>query len=383
MADKFFLYARKSMENEERQARSIESQLFEVREHAARENVTIVREFTESMTAKSPGRPVFNEMLARLEKGEADGIIAWHPDRLARNSMDGGRIIHFLDIGHITALKFCTLWFENTPQGKFMLNISFGQSKYFVDNLSENVERGLRHKIRRGDWPGKAPPGYLNDPVSRKVVPDPAKKDLIKKIFETYATGNYRVDHLRKLAFEWGLTNRKGVPLSNSILHRLLTNPFYIGLMRYKGELFPGTHEIFIGKELFDKVQETHTQKGQPKNRKHSFPFLGLIQCSSCGGMITAERQKGHHYYRCTKKMGVKCAEPYVREEALAEQIKQAITTASLPPEGYEYMINELNKEAKEATQSIAQELAHGDQKLKELQSKMDRLLDAHLLSNA
>src|SRR3989338_6704177 len=124
MSNKFFLYARKSMENEERQALSIESQLVEVREHAAKEKVTIVSEFPEDMTAKSPGRPVFDEMLSRIAKGEADGIISWHPDRLARNSLDGGRIIHFLDIGHLKALKFCTLWFENTPQGKFMLNMA-------------------------------------------------------------------------------------------------------------------------------------------------------------------------------------------------------------------------------------------------------------------
>src|SRR3990167_3411398 len=154
--------------------------------------------------------------------------------------------------------------------------------------------------------------------------------------------------------------------------------PFYYGLGYYAGESFQGAHEPLITKELFDEVQKVLVRSSVPHyKRKHHFAFLGLIQCSSCGGMITAERQKGHHYYRCTKKMGVKCAEPYVREEALAVQIGQAVLSASLPQEGYDYMVGELNKEAKEATQSIAQELTLGDQKIKELQSKMDRLLDA------
>jgi len=72
-------------------------------------------------------------MLAILESGKADGIVSWHPDRLARNSVDGGKIIHFVDRGLIKSLKFPTLWFEPTPQSLFMLNIAFGQSKYFVE----------------------------------------------------------------------------------------------------------------------------------------------------------------------------------------------------------------------------------------------------------
>jgi len=68
----------------------------------------------------------------------------------ARNSIDGGRIIYLVDTGKITTLKFPTFWFDPTPQGKFMLSIAFGQSKYYVDNLSENIKRGIRQKLRNG-----------------------------------------------------------------------------------------------------------------------------------------------------------------------------------------------------------------------------------------
>jgi len=137
---KIFLYARKSTDEPERQVLSIEAQMFELREYARKENLNIVREFVESKTAKEPGREIFNEMVASIEKGEAEGILAWHPDRLARNSIDGGRIIYLVDTGKITTLKFPTFWFDPTPQGKFMLSIAFGQSKKISLYLSPKAK---------------------------------------------------------------------------------------------------------------------------------------------------------------------------------------------------------------------------------------------------
>lgn len=89
-----------------------------------------------------------------------------------RATVDGGKIIYFLDCGHLAMLIFPTFWFEATFQGKFMLNIAFGQSKYYVDSLSENTKRGLRQKVRRGEYPSLAPVGYLNDPRTKTVVVD-------------------------------------------------------------------------------------------------------------------------------------------------------------------------------------------------------------------
>ena len=170
---KYFIYARKSTESEDRQARSIGDQLAELRELAAKEHLLVVETFIESRTAKTPGRPVFNDMLARMEMGEASGLLVWAPDRLARNSLDGGRIIYLVDTGKVRDIKSPTYRFDATPQGKFMLSIAFGQSKYYVDSLSENINRGIRQKLKRGVWPQLAPLGYLNDRVSKTIMPDP------------------------------------------------------------------------------------------------------------------------------------------------------------------------------------------------------------------
>lgn len=93
---KYFIYARKSTESEERQQLSIPAQLDELRDFAKKNNLQIVDTLVESKTAKEPSRKVFNEMIGRIQQGEADGILSWHPDRLARNTVDAGQIIHLL-----------------------------------------------------------------------------------------------------------------------------------------------------------------------------------------------------------------------------------------------------------------------------------------------
>ena len=378
MTSNFFLYARKSTDTEDRQVLSIEAQLVELQQFAEKERLTIKKTFTEAMTAKCPGRPLFNEMISRIEKGEAQGIIAWHPDRLARNSIDGGRIIYLLDTEHINFLKFPTFWFENTPQGKFMMNIAFGQSKYFIDNLSENVKRGLRQKLRRGEWPSLPPMGYKSDKNVKRVVVDPVRAPLIVRLFETYATGKNTLEDLKALSWEWGLVSRKGKPVVLASLERVLKNSFYYGLMKIKGEVFPGIHEPLISKELFDQVQKAFSQNGKPNTKKHYFPLLGLASCTNCNSPMTGERQKGHHYYRCTRKRG-ECHEPYTREEHFAAQINAAIAKVALPDPAYQKMLAAWAKERAETTIPLVQIKTDRLKEISQIQEKLDRLLDAHL----
>ena len=381
---KFFLYARKSTDEPDRQILSIEAQITELREFGEREHLEIVQEFIESQTAKEPGRPIFNQMLSLIEKGFAQGILAWHPDRLARNSVDGGRIIYLIDTTKIRELKFPTFWFDATPQGKFMLNIAFGQSKYYIDNLSENVKRGLRQKVRRGEYPGVAPTGYLNDKVNHKIVKDPERYRLVQKLFELYATKNYSLKDLRNEITEIGLVSRNGKRLTVSNIQMILRNPFYYGAFKFNGELYEGKHEPAITKKLFDKVQEVMSEKSRPKKRgEKTYIFRGLLKCGECGCAITAEdktKKSGRHYvyYRCTKKKDV-CSQPYIREEILASQISDILQKVSLPEDWAEPMLAQLETDEASTAQSDALFAQNLKNEVMACEEKLDTLLDAHL----
>ena len=383
---KFFIYTRKSSEDEEKQILSIEAQLQELRDFANKENLEIVDEFVETKTAKEPGRPIFNQMLSQIEKGEADGILAWHPDRLARNSIDGGRIIYLIDSGKIKELKFPTFWFEPTPQGKFMLNIAFGQSKYYVDNLSENVKRGLRQKLRRGEWPGQAPIGYVNNLRNHTIEIDREKAPIIGKIFRAYASGEYTLKDLADLSLSLGLVSqRKRKGLSVAVIQRMLENKFYIGLFTYRGETYEGKHKPIIDKTIFDKVQQILKERAKPRKSKSllDFPFRGIFTCGECGRAVTGEqhiKKSGlvFRYYRCTKKKTT-CSQKYIREEELAKQIDEIFSKFAWPENWFSKMFSQVEKWRNEKEQSIESTAKPLKEELRKIETKISKLLDAHL----
>jgi DNA invertase Pin-like site-specific DNA recombinase len=377
--DRYFLYARKSTDDEEHQILSIETQLAEVREYAKKESVVIVKEYLESKSAKVPGRPIFNAMIEEIEKGVADGLIAWHPDRLARNSIDGGRIVYLLDTGKLNSLKFPTFWFDNTPQGKFMLSIAFGQSKYYVDNLSENVMRGFRQKLRRGEWPCKAPVGYLNDPKTRTIVIDPERAEHVVQLFELYATGRYNMNQIRERALIWGLTNSHNKPVSYNAMCGLMANPIYAGSFFICGEMHEGSHKPLLTWDLFDRVQAVLRSQIRGHFSKHSFPFTAFMRCGVCGAAITAEAQRSRNYYRCTHKKGPCSLRNYLREEALVVQLRPFVERVSLPADWIEQMFSCLTETKRAERETISMSIKQTQDQLEALQGKLDRLMDLFL----
>ena len=376
---KFYLYARKSTDEEDRQILSIESQINELREYARKESIDLIDEFTEAKTAKEPGRPIFSFMLKQVEMGLADGILAWHPDRLARNSIDGGKIIYLIDVGKIADLRFPTYRFDNTAQGKFMLSIMFGQSKYYIDNLSENTKRGLREKLRRGEWPGWAPLGYHNDYTNHTIIADPEKAPFVRKMFELYATGSYSLEELLREVHGWGILGKAGKPVRKSSLAHLLRNPFYYGVMRFRGELFEASHPPLVSKKLFDMVHEVMARRARPiKKGQIKFSFTGLMTCGECGASITAEIQKGHTYYRCTKKL-VKCTQKFLREEALLDQINKAILKVFVDDEVKVKIMNRFEELSGEESKSSSFLSRQAQDRLKEFDDKIERLIDLYI----
>jgi site-specific DNA recombinase len=387
---KFFLYARKSTDVEDKQVLSIEAQLTELREYAKRENIEISAEFVEKQSAKVPGRPIFNKLLNDIEKF-GGSILAWHPDRLARNSVDGGRVIYLLDTGKLASLKFPTFWCDSTSQGKFMLNMAFGQSKYYVDSLSENTKRGLRQKVRNGDYPSQAPVGYINDSRTKSIVVDKKKSRVIRLAFERYVKGGQRLEDIANFLAKNGISTRSGKRMSKSRATFILSNPFYIGLFKYGGEIHEGKHEPIISKKLFDEAQEMLKFRGQPERKPQNEPqpYCGLISCASCGMMITGEhkfkRQKNgnvheYTYYRCSKKSKtIKCSESAVREKELDRQLSSLIQKVSLPKDWAEELLKMAEKDFNNSAPSLTACVKESETKIYVISQKLERLLTGYL----
>ncbi len=387
---KYFLYARKSTDVEDKQVLSIEAQLAELRNYAKTEHLSIIEEIVEKQSAKSPGRPLFNAMMSKLEKGEGSGIVSWNPDRLARNSVDGGKIIYLLDTGRISTLKFPTFWFESTPQGKFMLNIAFGQSKYYVDSLAENTKRGLRQKVRRGEYPSRAPFGYINDSRTKTIHVHKKNSLIVREIFKRYSHGNQRLEDISNFLAECGIKSRNGKRIHINRVTFMLHNPFYYGHFRYNGEVYIGKHQPLISKQLFDQVQEQLTRKGRPHHKTKWEPrtLCGLFHCS-CGMMITGEEKVKHQkngnthryiYYHCThKSKTVKCSEPPLTEPDLASQLSSLIKQSALPTDWAAYMKKRLNEDKKDSAQSVTAFVQTTREKISVINQKLQRLLDGYL----
>ena len=385
MKTRYFLYARKSTEDEERQVMSIEAQLTELEEYAKREKLEITERFIESKSAKKPGREVFSEMIAKInESKEPFGLLSWHPDRLARNSIDGGQIIYLIDTGKLVSLRFPAFWFEPTPQGLFMLQVAFGQSKYYSDNLSENVKRGMRQKLRRGEWTGLAPLGYVNNAKTRNIEPDPTKARVIAKAFEEFSQRRYTLESLAERLKFLGVASKTGKRLCKAVVKHMLTNPIYTGLIVHNGETYEGKFQAIVSRATFETVQKILKDRAKPRKSKksHNFPFVGLLRCGECGAAITAQYAHGcggtYRYYRCTKRLGP-CSQRYLREDLLATQLRDELSKVALYPDRTEKMRAQVDIWGKEQTQSSKSFAQNLEIKIEETEEKLDKLVNAFL----
>lgn len=389
---KYFAYCRKSTESEDRQVLSIESQRTELkRAFAQRPDISIVRFFEESRSAKTPGRPIFNEMLAALARGEADGIVAWHPDRLARNSVDGGQIIYLLDQKTIKDLKFVTFSFENNPQGKLMLSVLLGFSKYYVDSLSENVKRGNRTKVEKGWRPGTPPLGYRHDKETRTIVKDGEHFKVLKGLFDLALTESYSVRTLTRIATEtWGYRTPnsrrfKSKLLTLPTLYKILANPFYAGYFYYNGQLYRGRHEPMITMAQFRRIQDWIGRPGTEKPQRYSFPYTGLLRCGLCGLMITAEHKVNRFgsrylYYHCTKRNnGPRCLQPSVESKDLEAQLVQFVEGISIDDTSHERTVADLRAEASHTHADIGAVLGEIDAQLDDTRMRQSNLTDLRI----
>lgn len=344
---KYCLYARKSTEQDDKQALSIESQVKEMLALAERDHLHVVEIKREAHSSKEVGqRPVYNELIQEIRQGKFTGILTWAPDRLSRNAGDLGAVVDLMDQKLLLEIRTYGQKFTNNPNEKFLLMILGSQAKLENDNKMINVKRGLRARVEMGLWPGVAPTGYLTNSDRNKkceVVMDEVRSPAIKQMFEKVAYSGWSGRKLfRWLKEDIKFKTKNGKPLTLSNVYIILKSPFYYGEFEYpkgSGNWYRGRHQPIITKELYDRVQEVIRFEGQARKENKEFAFTKLITCGLCGSGITADEKfkklkdgsvNRYVYYGCTKFNDKECKCGYIREEELTEQLASIIDTIAL-----------------------------------------------------
>jgi site-specific DNA recombinase len=410
----YFIYCRKSSEAEDRQVLSIESQTRALEELAAKLNLPVAEVLTESKSAKEPGRPVFNQMMQRLYRGQVAGIICWKLDRLARNPVDGGSVIWAIKQNGVKIVTPAQSY-AREDDNILLMYIEFGMAQKYIDDLSKNVKRGLKTKIQNGWYPGIAPVGYLNETNKltgeNYLIKDPERYPLVKRMWELMLTGLYTPTRILQMAnTEWGFRTRPTrkhptAILSRSGIYKIFSRPFYCGRFEYpsgSGHWYQGKHEAMISEAEYDRIQTLLGRYGSPRPRNPGgFSFTGLIRCGACNGMVTAEEKHQlicsncrfkfayrhkeacpdcdtpidkminprfvrYTYYHCGKSKHPSCTEKGIRAEELEKQVELFLSRIQIPVHFKDWAVkflHELHDKEINARQHLirAQEAAYNE----------------------
>jgi site-specific DNA recombinase len=372
------LYVRVSSREQEEEGWSIDAQLRLLKDYAAKNGIAVIGEFVEAQTAKVAGRKAFGAMIEFLSRHPNCAILAEKTDRLYRNIRDWVTIedlaatLHFVREGQIIGP-------DSRSSDKLVHGFRVLMARNYVENLSEEIRKGMSEKALQGVYPSHAPLGYLNAPgpsLRRKIiVPDPVRAQLVRQIFGECEKGIKSVIELTSYAAEIGLRTKKGRRVVKAGIHRLLINPVYCGQIRWHGEVIPGVHEPLISEHQFNRCQEILRGRHRHRSGYGDLPFAyrGLVRCA-CGQLMTAETKKSKYvYYHCVGPKSV-CGRPYVKEERLTEAFQDLLCRLTPPPQVQAWLRKAvlLSHDCQMADQKSHEERLEAD--VASVKSKLERL---------
>lgn len=372
MNKKAVLYARVSSVEQKKEGYSIPAQIELLKEYAQKHDIKIIQEFTDSETAKQAGRTNFNAMLAFLKKNkDVKNILVEKTDRLYRNFKDYVLIDESEFEIHLVK-ENVILGKDSRSHEKFVHGIKVLMAKNFIDNLSEEVRKGLRQKAEQGFYPSRPPYGYKR--VDKKFSEiDPETAPFIKRAFELYAEGDKSLETVADTLQNEGFIYKPYKPkIGKAQLEHLLKNLFYTGSFTFNGKLYSGLHEPLISKDLFERTQNAFRKDNKPLYRsEHDFIFAGLIKCAECGCNITAEIKKGKYiYYHCTGGKG-KCSQKsqYIRQEYIEKQFDEAVRKISVSDTHKNWAIDSLKL-------CFAENKEYNEERIQALEAQAKKLRD-------
>ena len=366
---------------------------------AAELGARVVREFVDAgESARSADRDGLQEMLAFIAATRVNFCIVHKLDRLARNRADDVKIHEALLAAGVTLVS-ATESIDQTPSGMLVHGIMSSIAEFYSRNLATEVTKGLTQKVAQGGTPMRAPVGYLNVRRSdehgrevRTVEIDPERAPLIRWAFETYAKGETSVTGLLRELTARGLTTvptpkRPSKPLGKNTLYKLLTNPYYTGVIRYKGALHPGAHEPLIEPELFDQVQSLLNTRNAHAIRhvKHTHHLKGLLHCGTCGSRMlldfaTNPRGTTYAYFVCSGRAAKKttCTRRAVPVQVAERLVEDSYRSITISEDDYRRLAAEVDAAFDKRSASKDQEIADLTTHRSRLEAESDKLLAAH-----
>ena len=359
----------------------------------------IVREFVDAgESARSADRDGLKEMLAFIAASRVQFCLVHKLDRLARNRADDVKIHEALLAAGVTLVS-ATESIDQTPSGMLVHGIMSSIAEFYSRNLATEVTKGLTQKVAQGGTPMRAPIGYLNvrrtDDAGREIRTvdvDPERAPLIAWAFEQYAGGETSVTGLLRDLTARGLLTvptpkRPSKPLGKNTLYKLLTNPYYAGVIRYKGALHPGAHEPIVEPALFDQVQSLLKARNAHATRhvQHAHHLKGLLHCGTCGSRMlldftTNPRGTTYAYFVCSGRAAKKttCTRRAVPVQVAERLVENSYASITISEDDYQHLAAEVDAAFDKRSAGKDQELADLTANRARLEAESDKLLAAH-----
>lgn len=361
----------------------------------------IVKEFVDrGESARSANRPELQRMLEYIRENEVDFVIVHKIDRLARNREDDVAINRQFNEANVTLVS-TTESIDQSPSGMLLHGIMSSIAEFYSRNLANEVLKGMSEKAKRGGTAGKAPLGYRNvgqigsdGRESRTVVLDQDRAEQIAWAFKEYATGQWSLADIAEQLTARGLRtlqtpNVPSKPLNDGTLQKILTNPYYTGVVRFQGMTYPGRHEPLIDVETWELVQSILASRRFGERRKVHDHFLkSTVHCGQCGSRLIVQmtRSKSGELYPYFI-----CAGRYARQSNGCQQGAVLIYTVEEGVEKlYDAMRSRITPEFRQQTEAeVRSELltSRGDAENElrqlgleraKLEREQERLLQAH-----
>lgn len=373
------LYMRVSTKEQEAEGFSIPAQRRLLEDYAHKQGLKIAEVFEDVETAKRSGRKAFQAMLDYLViNPQVRHLLVEKTDRLYRNFEDHVKLSHLgLNIHLVKEGELLNQ--ESRSHQKLVHGFKLLMAKNYSDNLSEEVTKGMLEKARSGDFPVKAPVGYLNDRNERRIVLDPVRGPLVRQAFEMYATGTHSLADVRKRLIQNGFTLSSGNNPPKSTIDLMLKNPFYYGEFRWRGELFRGNHTPIISRELFDKVQVLLSKNKPGAYQDRKFAFMKFLTCAHCGCAITAEIKKERYvYYRCSYSKG-KCQQKYVPEAKLVAQFGKILEGLQLDERFAAWVMAALEESERDAREYHEREMSRIQKEIEKIDARLEQMYEDKL----